>query len=297
MSADPHARPLDFLRRTRGRMGGIRECAIFAAAYLTYFGVRALTEGKVPEALANAGRIAHVERLFGVDWEGAAQSAILGHDALVRLANWVYIFGHWPLLLLSGVLLFRYRRREYYLLRDVCLISGAIGLVIFALFPVAPPRLAGSGVVDTITYYAGGYRTVLPSSLVNEYAAMPSFHAGWSVLLGIVVFRASSRWPLRAFAVLMPAAMVVAVVVTANHFVLDVFVGTAIVLATLLVVDHRNRGREVPTLAPDGGLTEHRIARPPGAAGHAPVHRRPPCGERPRSAAPSAGARARSHRG
>ena len=275
---DLHARRLTFLRRPRGPWVGLRELAIFAAAYLTYFGVRAMTEGSIPQALANAGRIAHVERLAGVDWEGAAQSAILGHDALVRLANWVYIFGHWPVLLLAGVLLFRYRRREYYLLRDVCLISGAIGLVIFALFPVAPPRLAGAGVVDTITYYAGGYRTVLPRSLVNEYAAMPSFHAGWSVLLGIVLFRASSRWPLRAFALLMPTAMVIAVVVTANHFVLDVLVGTAIVLAALTVVDRRNRGRQAPTLAADGGFADHRIARPSGAAGHPAVRRRSPCG-------------------
>jgi hypothetical protein len=297
MSADPRARSFSFLRRPRGRWVGLHEFAIFAAAYLTYFGVRALTEGKVPEALANAGRIAHVERLAGVDWEGAAQSAILGHDALVRLANWVYIFGHWPLLLLSGVLLFRYRRREYFLLRDVCLISGAIGLIIFALFPVAPPRLAGGGVVDTITHYAGGYRTVLPASLVNEYAAMPSFHAGWSVLLGIVVFRASSRWPLRASAVLIPASMVVAVVVTANHFVLDVFVGTAIVLATLLVIDHRNGARRAPTLAAHGGFAEHRVAGSPDAAEHSPVRRRSPCGERPRSPAASAGARPRGRRG
>src|SRR5512133_706685 len=158
MSANDRARPL-------------RELGMCAAAYLTYFGVRALTEGSVPQALVNAGRVAHVERLTGVDREGAAQSAILGHDALVRLANWVYIFGHWPLLLLAGVLLFRYRPREYFLLRDVCLISGAIGLVIFALFPVAPPRLAGGGVVDTVTHFAGGYRTVLPAALVNEYAA------------------------------------------------------------------------------------------------------------------------------
>jgi membrane-associated phospholipid phosphatase len=177
------------------------------------------------------------------------------------------------------------------------LISGAVGLIIFALFPVAPPRLAGGGVVDTITHYAGGYRTVLPSSLVNEYAAMPSFHAGWSVLLGIVVFRTSRRWPLRALAMIIPASMVVAVVVTANHFVLDVIVGTAIVLATLLLVDHRNRARSAPTLAGDGGLADHRIADPHGTAGRPPVRRRASCGQRPRSAAPSAGARPRSRRG
>jgi PAP2 superfamily protein len=284
MSATDRARPL-------------REVGIFAAAYLTYFGVRALTEGSVPQALDNASRVARVERLAGVDWEGAAQSAILGHDALVRLANWVYIFGHWPLLLVAGVLLYRYRRPHYYLLRDVCLISGAIGLVIFALFPVAPPRLAGGGVVDTITHYAGGYRTVLPAGLVNEYAAMPSFHAGWSVLLGIVVFRASHRWPLRTVAVVMPAAMVVAVVVTANHFVLDVFAGTAIVLATLLVVDHRNRALEAPTLAAHEGRTDDRIAVECHRARHGPVRHRAPCGERPRSPATRAAARHRSRRG
>ena len=292
MSADPRARPLALLRRPRGRWVGLRQCAIFAAGYLTYFGVRALTEGSVPQALANAGRIAHVERLAGVDWEGAAQAAILGHDALVRLANWVYIFGHWPLMLLAGVLLFRYRRREYYLLRDVCLISGAIGLIIFALFPVAPPRLTGGGVVDTITYYAGGYRQSLPRSLVNEYAAMPSFHAGWSVLLGIVVFRASGSRLLRALAVLMPAAMVVAVVVTANHFVLDVFVGTAIVLATLLVIDHRNGARQAPTLAAHGGspiIASPVRPAPPGIRPFVVAHRAgndlDACGEPRRSVA------------
>ena len=305
---DPHrserapARPSergdgDGAMTTAKRSRPLRELAIFAAAYLTYFGVRALTEGSVPQALANAARVARVERLTGVDWEGAAQSAILGHDALVRLANWVYIFGHWPLLLLAGVLLYRYRSRHYYLLRDVCLISGAIGLVIFALFPVAPPRLAGGGVIDTITHYASGYRTVLPASLVNEYAAMPSFHAGWSVLLGIVVFRASRAWPLRAFAVVMPAAMVVAVVVTANHFVLDVFAGTAIVLGTLLVVDHRNRALEAPTLAAHEGRTDDRVAVECHPVRHGRVRHRAPCRERPGSPATSAAARHRSHRG
>lgn len=296
MTADRRARP-DPLRRPRGRWAGVRQLAIFAAAYLTYFGVRALTEGSVPQALVNAGWIARVERLAGVDWEDAAQSAILGHDALVRLANWVYIFGHWPVLLLAGVLLYRYRPRHYYLLRDVCLISGAIGLIIFALFPVAPPRLVGGGVVDTITHYASGYRTVLPASLVNEYAAMPSFHAGWSVLLGIVIFHASSRWPLRAFAVIMPAAMVVAVVVTANHFVLDVFVGTAIVLATLFVVERRNRALGTPTLGADEGRTDHRIAHERTPARHRSVRHRSPRRERPRTPATGPAARHRSRRG
>jgi hypothetical protein len=272
------------------------ELAIFAAAYLTYFGVRALTQGSVSQAVANADSIYHVERVAGVRWEDAAQAAVLGHDFVVRLANWIYIFGHWPLLLLAGALLLRYRPDQYYLLRNACLISGAVGLIIFALFPVAPPRLAGVGAIDTVTRYAGGYRTVLPASLVNEYAAMPSFHAGWNVLLGVIVFRASRAWSLRAFAVAMPVMMVLAVVVTANHFVLDVVAGTTIALVTLLILVRRGRSSAPPTLDRHGGRAHDRLAHRSGPT-HERVRHRPPRGERPRATAAGAAARHRGRRG
>lgn len=285
MAARPRTPSVGTVRAEhRDRWLGLREVGLFVAAYLVYFGVRAITQGSAPAAVRNAEDIHRLERAAGIAWERPAQLAVLGHDAVVRVANWVYIFGHWPVLLLAGILLFNLRRREYLLLRNVCLISGGLGLVVFALFPVAPPRLAGLGAVDTVTRYASGYRTVLPPSLVNEYAAMPSFHAGWNVLLGIVVYRATANLTLRSLAIVGPAAMVVAVVVTANHYVLDVFAGTAIVVATVLAYDARDRARTRRTLVVDG---QRRPGAPGQAAGSAPVHHRPPGGERP------AGARAR----
>jgi hypothetical protein len=263
------------------RWAGPRELTIFAVGYGVYFGVRSLTEGSVPAALRNAARIEHVERTMGIAWEPTLQDAILPHHLLVRVANWIYMFGHWPLLLLAGLLLFRYRRTQYYLLRNACLISGAIGLFVFALFPVAPPRLAHIGVVDTVTRYASAYRSVLPASLVNEYAAMPSFHAGWNVLLGIAIFRASERRALRAFAIAMPTLMVLAIVTTANHFVLDAVVGTAIVVATVLVLDHVERRRTRPTLDRDGPGDRSRAADRLHAGRAAAVRRRAPRRERP----------------
>ena len=253
-------RPRLRLPGDRERWAGPRELTIFAVGYIVYFGVRSLTEGSVPTALRNAARIEHVERLTGVAWEPRLQDAILSHHLLVRAANWVYMFGHWPLLLLAGFLLFRYRRAQYYLLRNSCLLSGAVGLVVFALFPVAPPRLAHIGVVDTVTRYASGYRAILPASLVNQYAAMPSFHAGWNVLLGIAIFRASRRRAVRAFAVAMPILMVLAVVATANHFILDAVVGTAIVVATVVALDRIERRRARPTLDRDGPGDRRRAA-------------------------------------
>ena len=86
------------------------------------------------------------------------------------------------------------------------------------------------------TYFGIRYRTVLPPSLINEYAAMPSFHAGWNLLLGIELFRVSHNALLRTFGVLMPAAMAFSVVATANHFILDVVGGALVVIAALALV-------------------------------------------------------------
>jgi hypothetical protein len=214
------------MRRHPGR----RELAVFAAAYLTYFGVRAVTEGRVDRALANASSLLHLERYLGIAWEGTVQSVVAGSQALQDIVNWIYIFGHWPVIIGAGVLLFRYQREHYYTLRNVCLLTGALGLAVFALFPVAPPRLTNLPLMDTVTHGASAYRQILPASLVNQYAAMPSFHAGWNLAVGIVVFRASRHLVLRAFAIAMPVTMAFSVIATANHFVIDVVVGISLVL-------------------------------------------------------------------
>ena len=71
-------------------------------------------------------------------------------------------------------------------------ISGLIGFAFFAAFPVAPPRLADRGIVDTVTEYSESYRALQPPALTNKYAAFPSLHAGWN-LVGIVLFQATTH--------------------------------------------------------------------------------------------------------
>jgi hypothetical protein len=208
---------------------------VFATGYLTYFGVRAVTEGRVDDALDNAASLLHVEQLLGIAWEGTIQSVVAGSRTLQAIVNAIYIYGHWPVLIIAGVLLFRYRRDHYYTLRNACLLTGLLGLFVFALFPVAPPRLTELPLLDTVTHGSPAYRQILPPDLVNQYAAMPSFHAGWNLAVGIVVYRATRHWALRGFAVAMPVAMAFSVVATANHFVIDVVVGVALVLLALAV--------------------------------------------------------------
>lgn len=233
--------PYTSARARPRRAEALREVTVFAIAYLSYSGVRVLTEGSVHQAMANAAALFRLESAMGTAWEPALQRAVLGHPVLLDAAADVYTYGHWPVILAAGVLLFRYRPRHYYRLRNTFLLSAVVGLVIFALLPVAPPRLAGVGVVDTITEQVGRYRQLVPASLVNQYAAMPSFHVGWTLVLGIVVFQATRRPVLRILAVVMPIAMALAVVVTANHFVADAVVGAAISSGMLVVVQSGER--------------------------------------------------------
>jgi hypothetical protein len=223
-----------------------RELGLFLLAYLTYFGVRAVTEGSSAVAFENARALIRLEQQLGIFWEARIQEVVLESRLLAEFANAVYIYGHWPVIIAAGVLLYRYRRPDYVRLRNAFLVTGAVGLVIFALFPVAPPRLTDLPLIDTVTKGAEGYRLVVPRSLVNQYAAMPSFHAGWNLLVGIVVFGATRHLLLRALSVLGPASMMLATVATANHFVIDVVVGSAIVLAGLALVTRLERRRMYP---------------------------------------------------
>jgi PAP2 superfamily len=270
----------------RGSIGNglLREVALVAGAMLVYFGVRNLTAGAPEEAYANGDRIADFERWLGIDWEDAVQASIVGSDVLVTLANWVYIWGHWPVILTTAVVLYLWRRERYYVLRNALFISGGIGFLFFALVPVAPPRLLELGLVDTVISRSDAYRALQPPGLTNQYAALPSLHIGWNLAVGIVLFMTATHLAVRAFAVVSPLAMGFAVVATANHFVVDVVAGVAVVLVGLagaLLIENRRagstatlaRGEWAARVEPARGIAAAAVPR--RASRGEPAHRSP----------------------
>jgi hypothetical protein len=208
---------------------------LVGGAALCYFGVRGLTQSSLGIAQDNGRALVRFEQSFGIDWEHAAQALVIDHGTVVRIVNAVYMYGHWPVIALTLGVLFARAPDRFYLLRNAMFVSGAIGLVFFALMPVAPPRLGVLDLVDTITVGTSEYRTLQPPGLINRYAALPSLHFGWNLLVGIVVWRSTRRRVLRGAAVAVPAAMAFAVVATANHYVIDVVAGGAVALVGLLV--------------------------------------------------------------
>ena len=225
------------------------QLALAGAAALAYFGVRGLTQSDLGPAQDNARRLVEFEVALGLNREAWFQNQIIASDTLVALANWVYIYGHWPVIAGTLVVLFVKVPDRFYLLRNAIFVSGAIGLVIFAFVPVAPPRLGVLELADTVTQRSDSYRTLQPPGLINRYAAIPSLHFGFNLLVGVVLWQTTRRPAVRAFAIASPLAMAFAVVATANHYVLDVAAGGAVAVIGLVVARWISARASVPEWA------------------------------------------------
>jgi len=239
------------MRNARGRARSLlTELALVLSGILVYFGVRGVTQTDVADAQANAADILALQDRLGLDMEVYLQELVDGSWLLMTLLNWIYIWGHWPVI--GAMLLWLFLRHPdgYWVVRTTMVISGAVGLVIFALYPVAPPRLAGLGLVDTVSEYSTSYRVLQPPALVNQYAAMPSLHVGWDLLMGIAMITWCSRRIWKILGAVMPLAMVAAVVLTANHYVLDAVAGAALVLASLWLTTRLAARRQVVIVLP-----------------------------------------------
>ena len=238
------------------RVGLLREAALVLFAYFAYFAVRGTTEGDLASALEHARQIAQLERALGLFVEPALQAAVIGQHWLVTLFNWIYIWGHWPFIGVVAIWLFYARPLAYRSFRNAFLISGAIGLAFFMAFPMAPPRLAEFGLVDTVVEHSNFYRLLQPPQLTNQYAAFPSLHFGWNLLIGIALIREAPRLALRALGVLMPLLMLVAIVLTANHYIIDAVAGAIVALVGLLLARRIERRRRAPEgTAPEGAAS------------------------------------------
>ena len=222
-------------RRSTATMAQVLgEVLIVVPAYLAYFLARGLVEGREAEAFRRATDLIELEQTLGIFWEPNLQAHIMRFGWLVNLANWTYIWGHWPLIVLVALWLFLLHRDAYTVYRNAFIISGAIGLIIFTFMPVAPPRFLDAwGFVDTVAERSQAYRVLQPPAFVNQYAAMPSLHFGWNLLVGIAILR-HGRGPFaKVFGIGLPVLMFASIIFTANHFIIDGIVGGSLALLGL----------------------------------------------------------------
>lgn len=198
------------------------EALLIAAMLTTYRWVRFLLDGQVAVADTNALWLWHVERFLHLPNELSMQQWALSWDPVSRWSNIYYVGAHFPGAVLLLAWLFIWKRSEYARARAELVLLTGLGLVVHALFPLTPPRLASNlPFIDTMQSIGpSAYSPGVDDGIANQFAAMPSLHVGWALLVAVVVTRVA-RSRLRRLVWLHPAITIFVVVVTANHYWLD----------------------------------------------------------------------------
>jgi PAP2 superfamily len=224
-AAVPHPRSL--LRR----LDPVLQISLVIGLAEAYRLLRRLIPTDWPRAVGNAQHVLHLERVLHVNWEESMQQVFLHFPGVIRGMNWFYLSSHFLVTGVFFVWLYWRSREGFAIFRDGFLLGTAIALVIHWRYPTAPPRLAEMGIKDTISLYSHvNIGAPHHERFSNPVAAVPSLHAGWALALGVGLILYARSWLLKAVGVLYPAAVLLTVVVTGNHFVFDAVAG-ALVMA------------------------------------------------------------------
>ena len=217
-----------------------RELLLIALFYAAYMATRIIIDGPggPGEAFRNAARILEWERAAGLVVELGLNRLLLDHEWLATAANLFYLSAHFVVTVGIVAWLYRARPRHYAWLRTGIMAATGLALIGFWLYPLAPPRfLPEQGFVDPVVFFdtPGLYSSGASTAMANQYAAMPSMHAGWALWCGIALLLLGRSWWTRLLGVLYPAATVLVIMATANHYVLDAVAGAALILLATCV--------------------------------------------------------------
>ncbi|MFE9427996.1 phosphatase PAP2 family protein [Kitasatospora sp. NPDC006697] len=208
------------------------ELVLIGVSYWLYNIVRNAVPQQDALAQQHATWVWHTERALGVNAEHSINHALDKVGWLITGMNYYYATLHFIVTVVVLVWLYRSHPGRYAAGRLVLAVTTLIALVGFYFFPLAPPRLmTGGGFVDTVlTHHTwGSLASGAATSVTNQYAAMPSMHIGWSLWCGLTVFFLAERAWVRALGLVYPAATLLVIIATANHFWMDA-VGGALCL-------------------------------------------------------------------
>ncbi len=234
----------------------LRQLLLFAGAYLAYRLVRGVIEGQgVTAAFENARELVHIERWLGLFFEPGLQAwALATSPVALDTASWIYVHSHAAITTLFLAWLYLCRNHAFYFVRDMFMIAMGLALAVYLLFPTAPPRMLPEwGFTDTVVGLVGTAASQGADILYNPFAAMPSMHVAFALMIAIPAMRLVSSRALKAAWATYPVLVTVVVVITANHFWIDAAFGALVAAfsAYLAQVAENAGSREsVPAEAP-----------------------------------------------
>ena len=232
----------------RGWVDPLRQVGMFVAAFMLYGLVRGVAGSGVEHGgsykpFGDAMKIIDLERDLHIFVEPSIQAWAANFHWLMTALAWSYLNTQFVITVATLAFIYVRHNDAFYFVRNMFMIAMGLALVGYLLFPTAPPRLMPEwGFTDPVSQLmtggtsSGGWLDYTSAAKVaNMYAAVPSMHVCFAVMVAWPMAKLMSwRW-LKVVWALYPLLVTFIVVATANHFFIDVFLGvvTAGVAAAL----------------------------------------------------------------
>jgi membrane-associated phospholipid phosphatase len=212
-----------------GWLDAIRQLALFAGAYYAYRLVRGFVDGQAGLAFENARNLVDAERALGLFFEPGLQAWAEGQEWLLTLSSWMYVNSHFVITTTFLIWLYIWRNHAFYFVRNMFMVAMGLALVGYTVFPTAPPRfLPEWGFTDTVANFVGSSAEQSADVLYNPFAAVPSMHVAFALMIAIPAIMLVKRRALKVLWGTYPFVVTFVVVVTANHFWLDAALGALV---------------------------------------------------------------------
>jgi hypothetical protein len=213
------------------------ELLLIGAAYLASELSRGFAHSTAATAVAHAHDVAGLERHVGLFHEAGVQSFAHSVPGLSTLLGYSYVTLHMIVTVAVLAWAYRYHRKAYPLLRNALIVASSIAVLVYWFFPTAPPRLAHIGIADTVSAATNVNLTSHAlASFYNPFAAVPSMHIGFAVIVAATVATLARRRLVKAIAVVYPFFVLLTIVATGNHFLFDALAGAAVAAVAIAAV-------------------------------------------------------------
>lgn len=221
----------------KGGADALAQLGIFVMADLLYETVRGISESNQAIPFENARTIVATEKTLHIFFEQNLQEWAMNYRFLIDFANFMYVNSHFVITTTALVWLYLRHNDRFYFVRNMFVVAMGLALAGYLLLPTAPPRFFPElGFVDTIAYYVNvKHDSGLVTLFFNPYAAVPSMHVAFSLLIAGPAILIVRRSAFKALWALYPLVVTFVVVVTGNHWVMDALAGAAVAGAAAIV--------------------------------------------------------------
>ena len=214
-----------------GPLDVVRQVVLFVGAFQLYRITRGVVDdpAAATTAFSNARDLIHVEQALNIFVEPSLQAFAAGQQWLLDTASWMYINTQTSVTLGALTWLYMFRNDSFYFVRNMFLVAFGVALIGYTVFPTAPPRFFPEwGFFDAVSDFTGvGQDSVTINELFNPYAAVPSMHVAFALMISVPLVRLVKWRAVKIFWCLYPLVVVFVIVVTANHFIADAVLGAA----------------------------------------------------------------------